>query len=385
MTGRSAEPFLSAAMIVKNEEAVLGDCLRSIAPVVDEIVIADTGSTDRSREIAAAEGARLIEYPWHGDFAAARNAALDEARGQWILYIDADERLTRGDRESARAALDDPSLIAARPWFRPKTGFTLSREFRLFRKDPRIRFRGAIHEKITIDILRLTKEFGYGIGAPDIMLEHIGYDGPQEHKHRRNLPLLRSELERDPENVYNWHHLGRVLEALGDEAGAHDAWTNALAVIRRGRSSAAISGPVYFDLMRLECERGGPAEALLAEAAERYADNPLTLLWRGNLALKAGRFAEAIEAYEALTRIDAENFVDLDVAYEKRLFGELAYAALGNCYFQAGDFAASARWYAKAEASNAASLEYRAKHALARARAGLIGARPGLAPKGART
>src|SRR5271154_254757 len=181
-----AEPcFLTAAMIVKDEEAVLDGCLASIAPVVDEIVIADTGSTDRSREIAMAHGARLIEFPWRNDFAAARNAALAEARGQWILYIDADERLAPADKAEARAALDHPGLIAARPWFRIKTGYTLCREFRLFRNDPRIRFRGAIHEKVSIDILRLSKESGLEVGEPDLLLEHIGYDGPQEHKHRR--------------------------------------------------------------------------------------------------------------------------------------------------------------------------------------------------------
>ena len=365
-------------MIVKNEEAVLEGCLRSIAPLVDEIVVADTGSTDRSREIAVGLGARLVDFPWRDDFAAARNAALGEARGEWILYIDADERLTRGDRASAKAALDDPGLIAARPWFRPRSGFTLSREFRLFRRDPRIRFRGAIHEKISIDILRLAKESGLRIGEPDIELEHIGYDGPQEHKHRRNLPLLQAELAKHPEDVYNWHHLGRILEALGDEAGARDAWTRALAVIRGRQRTSAVDGPVYFDLLCLECARGNVDEALLAEAAARFPDNPLTLLWRGNLALKAGRHGEAIEAYEALTRIDPERFSDPEVAYEKRLFGELAFAALGNCHFQAGDFAASARWYAKAEAADPASLEYRAKHALARLRA--CRADPGPAP-----
>jgi hypothetical protein len=107
--------------------------------------------------------------------------------------------------------LDDPRLIAARPWFRIKSGFTLNREFRLFRNDPRIRFRGAIHEKVTYDILRLAGELGFEIGEPELLLEHIGYDGPQERKHRRNLPMLRAELARQPDDVYNWHHLGRIL------------------------------------------------------------------------------------------------------------------------------------------------------------------------------
>lgn len=260
MTQERAEPFLSAVMIVRDEEAVLGDCLASIESVVDEMVIADTGSTDRSREIGAAHGARLIDFPWRDDFAAARNAALVEARGQWILYIDADERLARTDKALARAALDNPRLIAARPWFRIKTGFTLAREFRLFRNDPRIRFRGAIHEKVSIDILRLSGELGLEIGEPDLLLEHIGYDGPQEHKHRRNLPLLRAELASRPDDVYNWHHLGRILEATGDEPGAHELcrWPRAQAADHRGAAGPAEPGGLDLGILALPrtAERG---------------------------------------------------------------------------------------------------------------------------------
>ncbi len=372
MTEEPSGAFLSAVMIVKDEESVLEDCLASIEPVVDEIVIADTGSTDRSREIAHAHGARLIEFPWRNDFAAARNAALAEARGEWILYIDADERLAPADKAKARAALDHPGLIAARPWFRIKTGYTLCREYRLFRNDPRIRFRGAIHEKVSIDILRLSEERGLEIGEPDLLLEHIGYDGPQEHKHRRNLPMLRAELARRPEVIYNWHHLGRILEATGDEPGAYEAWSNAIAVARRRGGPSGVVSLAYFDLLRLECARGGPAESLLAEAAAQFPDNPLTLLWRGNVAMRAGRHGEAAEAYLALTRIDPDRFRFRDLGFEKRLFREVAFAALGNCYFQMGDYGTSAAFYGRATAANPSSLEYRAKAALARSRAATI-------------
>ena len=226
-------PFLTAAMIVKDEEAFLDGCLASIRGVVDEIVIADTGSTDRSRAIAHAHGAKVVDVPWRADFAAARNAALVEARGAWILYIDADERLAPAERRAVRAALDRPELVAAKPWFRPRTGYTRYREYRLFRNDPRIRFRGAIHEKVSIDIHRVAGETGRLIGEVELLIEHLGYDGPQDLKHRRNLPLLQAELAENPDNPYNWHHLGRILEALGDEAGAADAWSRGVETVRR--------------------------------------------------------------------------------------------------------------------------------------------------------
>src|ERR1700722_6294832 len=97
--------LLSAALIVKNEEKFLGSCLRSLKGLADEVVVVDTGSTDRTTDIAIAEGARLYHRPWTGDFSAARNEALNLARGDWILYVDAEERVSGGDPELLRAQL----------------------------------------------------------------------------------------------------------------------------------------------------------------------------------------------------------------------------------------------------------------------------------------
>ena len=88
--------LFSAALIVKNEEELLEQCLRSLQGLVDETVVVDTGSTDRTQIIAQEYGARLYEFKWRNDFAAARNHALNQVRGEWVLYIDADERVRPG-------------------------------------------------------------------------------------------------------------------------------------------------------------------------------------------------------------------------------------------------------------------------------------------------
>ena len=82
---------LALCMIVKDEEAHLGCCLESVKGLVDEIVVVDTGSTDRTVEIARQYGARVFSYGWHDDFAAARNVSLSHAGADWILVLDADE------------------------------------------------------------------------------------------------------------------------------------------------------------------------------------------------------------------------------------------------------------------------------------------------------
>jgi glycosyltransferase involved in cell wall biosynthesis len=104
-------PRISAAMIVRDEEAVLEDCLRSIRDEVDEIVVTDTGSRDQSRDIAAGFGARVLERPWDDDFSAARNHSLDAVTGDWILYIDADERLDAPRRGTLRRTIARLAVI----------------------------------------------------------------------------------------------------------------------------------------------------------------------------------------------------------------------------------------------------------------------------------
>ena len=84
---------LSLCMIVKDEEETVGRAIKSVLAVVDEVVVVDTGSTDNTRLIVEGYGARVIDFPWTDDFAAARNAAIAAAYGDWILVLDADEVL----------------------------------------------------------------------------------------------------------------------------------------------------------------------------------------------------------------------------------------------------------------------------------------------------
>src|SRR5262249_13499779 len=163
-----------------------------------EIIVADTGSRDRSREIAAACGARVLDYAWHDDFAAARNHAIDRAGGDWILYIDADERARAYDRRRLADELADPVLCACTARVYPRTGSTAYPEHRLFRRDPQIRFRSAIHETIMPDLDRIVAAGRGRIGSSRLTIDHLGYDTDQSRKAERNLPLLRKQLRVDP-------------------------------------------------------------------------------------------------------------------------------------------------------------------------------------------
>ena len=102
---KSTRPFISLAMMVRDEEEFLEASLRSAAPWVDEMIVVDTGSTDRTVEIAQDLGATVSFFEWPDDFSAARNETIERSNGEWVLILDADERLHGDDPQLLRNSL----------------------------------------------------------------------------------------------------------------------------------------------------------------------------------------------------------------------------------------------------------------------------------------
>jgi hypothetical protein len=338
---------LSAALIVRNESRFIEDCLRSLAGVVDEIVIVDTGSTDDTIEKALRFPIKLHQFAWCDDFSAARNFALEHASGEWILYIDADERLVVPDRGTLDMVVGDKGKVAWKLRFCPRIDWTPYAELRLFRNDPRIRFQGVIHERMHEGVEHVAISDRLEIGQCNLMLQHVGYEDDQAHKNPRNIPLLRANLTHDPDHVYSWWHLGESLRLAGDVHGAIAAWTQGVAVARAvpatvRRSSHALSAA---SLIRLQVERGVSVDDLLREARELYPEH-LTIRWiDATIALERGDNDTSRPILEMLASIDPESFFDHDVSYEKALFRHLAQDALALCYFRMGRFLDAARCY----------------------------------------
>ncbi len=363
--------LLSAAMIVKNEERFLAGCLDSIAGLVDEVVIVDTGSTDASVALATARGARVHRHVWQDDFAAARNAALDLARGDWILYIDADERARPCARDRLNRELADPGLCCALVRFHPRSGFTAYPEYRLFRRDPRIRFRGAIHETMLPDIERLIAAGDGRIGWSGLTIDHLGYDDDQSHKLPRNLRLLVKETRVNPNRIYLWWHLGTVYRDLGRLAEARTAWQTGIGIARRDDTSPPDGVLCYIEVIRLGLDHGEDMRGLIDEAAAAYPDD-LFLVWlRGQALMAAGAFTLAVAAFETLAAIDADSLVTHS-AYDRRVFGADALAEAGTWAFRLGRWRESEAFFRRAEWRAPDMLEWRVKRQLAGARAAAL-------------
>jgi tetratricopeptide (TPR) repeat protein len=361
-------PLLSAALIVRDEERYLEGCLRSLAAHVDEIVVVDTGSVDASRQIARDLGARVIERAWTGDFAAARNASLESARGEWVLYIDADETLVTFDRGAVEHDLGDPRYAGYTVLFRPSAGYTRYREYRLFRNRSDLRFRGIIHESIipALDALRVRE--GLEVGASAIALDHHGYGPHATHKPARDIPLLRARLSSEPQHVYSWAHLGSSLLASGDDAGAEDAWRRGIEAVRASAAPTLAESQPHMHLARLLLDRKRSAEEVLDEGRRLFPDNHALTWLAARQLVDAGNCDAAIPLFATLAAIDPETLDTGALAYDASIFGANAHAALGLCAFRLGRFAESAAHYARAEALAPGDASIRTKRMFAESR-----------------
>lgn len=219
---------VTACLIVKNEERHLYECLQTLQGYCDEIVVVDTGSSDHTIPIAESFGAKIGLFDWNDDFAEARNHALSLATGDWILWIDADERVASGGHGALLSAVIRPQY----------GGYTIPivnylnedesqdqvqhRPCRLFQRLPGVHFEGRIHEQIAPSIVRM--------GLPIARLEgmtllHYGYragEMSEKGKHERTIGMLRRELEDNPQDGFHLFNLGNALFTAGDYEEAAD-------------------------------------------------------------------------------------------------------------------------------------------------------------------
>ena len=211
---------LAAFLIVRDEEALLGDCLASIRPWVGEICVLDTGSRDATVHIARSFGAKVTSFTWCEDFAAARNASLAMSSAPWALVIDADERLLEKTGPALLRAIAVPDELAynvTREDLRPQGPPDCLAIARLFRNRADIRFRRPVHEGIMDDLVAL----GAGeLSDSGVRLAHLGYLPEvlrRQDKHARNLRILAQRLRDAPDDLYNAYKLAVTLPASARE------------------------------------------------------------------------------------------------------------------------------------------------------------------------
>jgi tetratricopeptide (TPR) repeat protein len=366
-TSAERRPRLTVCMIVRDEAENLGRALASVAGVADEVVVVDTGSRDDSAAVAAALGARVGRFAWRDDFAAARNAALEMARGAWILSLDADEQLDPASVEPLRrlvAADPDGPTVISLPVECVQEGDELDRAFigRLASNRPDVRFARPIHEELANvaggPLRRLV--------APEVRLRHFGYtraERERQSKGERNLRMLLSAVERWPADVRYRYYLALDLVSQEREAEAVEVFDRWIEPIERTmvRSSVIRAWTRYVHALKQSGQVARAAE-LATAAATRLASASIHGIAAEAL-LGSGRPREALEHAAAVERL-AENCADEITTPDK--LRAAALFARGHALRDLGDLDGARDCYQRSIARSPIFGRYALAHLLIR-------------------
>jgi len=305
---------LTLCMIVKNEELALPSCLSSVKGVVDEIVVLDTGSSDRTPEIAKEFGARVYDFEWCHDFSAARNEALKYVQGKWVLVLDADEVLVPETVPTLKQAIKRDNHYLVINLVRQEVGAAqspYSLVSRLFRNHPDICFSRPYHALVDDSVSRILSQEPQWqvVYLPKVAILHKGYQKSaiaQGDKFTKAQVAMEGFLASHPTDPYVCSKLGALYIQTGLIA-------RGIELLERGLASKGANAQILYELyyhLGIAYTRLERPEAAIAQyqAAIQLAIYPMLKLGAynnlGNLKLADGDLTEAKTAYEMALQID---------------------------------------------------------------------------------
>jgi tetratricopeptide (TPR) repeat protein len=280
-------------MIVKNEEVLLPQCLRSVEGFVDEIIVVDTGSTDKTVEIAESFGAKVYHHAWEGDFSKARNYSLDYATSEWILVLDADEELERKDIPVIKQALipKQYDVIFCAILNENNEGWAKHYSQRFFRKG-KAHYEGIVHNQVIYKSQHVMTE---------IRVYHYGYNLSEEKmiaKYKRTEALLLEQLEKDSTHPYTYLNYVRTLRAQRRYSDAVTQGKKALDICGKRLDEIFIQMIAYdttYCMMMLKDYQ--EAEKMAKRILMKHPHNMDFLFTMGSIFIFQKRLEEAIAVY----------------------------------------------------------------------------------------
>ncbi len=362
-------------MIVRDEEARIEACLRSVKGFADEMVLLDTGSVDNTIAVAEACGARVERMDWPGDFAPARNAALEIVRGDWVLVLDADEELRSEAIPQLKALMAQPDVLVIN-LLRHELGAAMapySNVSRLFRRHPRIRWSKPYHSMIdeSVDAL-LKQEPGWRIAnCTEPALLHEGYRPDLlagSDKAQRLRQSMESWLKDQPDDPYACAKLGALEVSDGNRDRGLSLLRHGLEQLPEGDGSSAERYELLLNLgIALTSDDSDAAVKCYREALQQPLETRLSLGARLNLAALLMQRNELDEAIQLTT-----------TACQRAPEVALAWYNLGLMERRRGDLLAAIKAYERSLSVNPTHAESHQNLAVARLMGGDIdGARAG--------
>ncbi|ADL06007.1 glycosyltransferase family 2 protein [Lacrimispora saccharolytica] len=347
---------LSQCMIVKNEEKNIARALTWGKNIVYEQIVVDTGSTDRTVEIAKSMGAKVFHFTWVDDFSAAKNFAIEKAAGDWIAFLDADEYLLDKDAKRIKEILIQ--LESADPKLKPhilrtslvdlkEDGTTngITVQDRFFQNLPKLRYQNRIHEMIAITsgkliICDLTKE---------ISVLHTGYTEAvykETNKVERNIRLLKKEVEDNPENYDAVAYLAETLKVSGnaDEAEVlyRDILKNGVSHINSARLITTYYGLMHTILMRDKAEEEDEFFLLYEDAVKFSPEYPDYDYFMGVWHFRKECYGETVTYLENCLK-KLEDYQGINVTHVPDVLTDI-YTALVRAYVEISNFSQAVRY-----------------------------------------
>lgn len=346
---------ISVCVIVKNEAENIARCLKSTKEIVKEMIVVDTGSTDNTTKIAEELGAKIFHFAWNDDFSAARNYALEQATGDWIIFLDADEYVPEdkvhnippliakinGNRKISviSCLMEHIDGIAGPLKCRDKTA-------RLFRNSSAIRYTGRIHETI----LKHGKPFDFVLYAPQKTLSiiHTGYTSTNFiGKIKRNLALLEKDLTKKEIPFLTYYYLCHSYSVLKQ-------YGKAIEFARKALENGMVSTTMFahkpyiilIESLRHTCEPA-TVEPILEEALQKYGTHPEVLASKGNYLLEKGCYTKALKVFQQALKVN-ESYNNINLANDFFTYIFRIQETIAAIYDKKGDTIQALNYYVMA-------------------------------------
>ncbi|MDR3311198.1 MAG: glycosyltransferase family 2 protein [Oscillospiraceae bacterium] len=334
----AADVRLSQCMIVKNEEKNIERALSWAKDIAFEQIVVDTGSTDRTVEIAESMGATVYHFAWIDDFAAAKNFAIEKARGNWIAFLDADEWIEPEGVPNLRRSVEQTNRntqIAALfcDWLQLRddgSTFMVYEQSRIFRKH--VRYSGRIHEQLVFSPGEIMSRM------PDVQIMHTGYTDAayaETNKSERNIRLIRGELEKKPGDMKLKGYLADALSVSKDDPEKlAEAELIYLEIVAYDQPLEELMIRSAYDDLLTRARAKNDADEIIALSPGAIGKLPRVpdYHYYYGLALRAkGRYREAFERFKECEHVietvkDIQNRMTPSALYD--MFAEMSRLAL---------------------------------------------------------
>jgi glycosyltransferase involved in cell wall biosynthesis len=358
------KPFMSLCLIVKDEEKVLKRCLESVKDVIDEIIVVDTGSTDKTKEIALNYTEKLYSFKWTDSFSDARNFAQSKATGQWILVLDADEYVDKENLAEVinKIRFESNSDVDA---FEVKIynftglnaeGIIQHNSLRIYRNIQQIYYYRAVHEQLA----RSDQELS--IGTIELIIYHSGYlynTVKEKNKSERNVPLIEKEVNKKGYTGFDYFNMGNEYLSRGNVEKALESFVNAY----KNKPDFRYSWVSFCLIQIVKCldalKRYSDALAVIEDAEGIYSLSPDFKCIKANIYLSQHRYKDAeYVLLDLINNKDKYKFIITSVDFLESFPHEM----LGRIYEQEEDYNKAVFHYVKALGANKANVKV--KHSL---------------------